>query len=240
MTCSTTKTKGFQFKQFSIHDGNSGMPVSTDGVLLGAWARFHSSDTLLDIGTGTGLLTLMLAQRFIDAAITAVDIDETAIVDATYNIRQSPWQKRITVLHSDILAQPFEHTFDGIICNPPYFNSGETAKNSQRATARHTHSLSHEHLLDRCDKLLSKEGSASFVLPKVEGEQFISLAKHKGWHLNRICYVQATINKPCNRLLFTLTKRSEACDEERLIIHSASGGYSEDFIALTKDFYLKM
>ncbi|GAL24814.1 tRNA (adenine37-N(6))-methyltransferase TrmN6 [Vibrio variabilis] len=92
MTCSTTKTKGFQFKQFSIHDGNSGMPVSTDGVLLGAWARFHSSDTLLDIGTGTGLLTLMLAQRFIDAAITAVDIDETAIVDATYNIQQSPWQ----------------------------------------------------------------------------------------------------------------------------------------------------
>ncbi|GAL19594.1 tRNA (adenine37-N(6))-methyltransferase TrmN6 [Vibrio maritimus] len=145
------------------------MPVSTDGVLLGAWARFHSSDTLLDIGTGTGLLTLMLAQRFIDAAITAVDIDETAIVDATYNIQHSPWHKRITVLLCDILAQPFEHTFDGIICNPPYFNSGETAKNSQRATARHTHTLSHEHLLDRCDKLLNKEGSASFVLPKVEG-----------------------------------------------------------------------
>lgn len=240
MTSSTTKTKGFQFKQFSIHDGHSGMPVSTDGVLLGAWAQYRDSTHILDIGTGTGLLSLMIAQRYSDAQITSIDIDAVAIQDAELNVNSSPWHSRVSLLHSDVLTTTFSESFSGIICNPPYFNSGEQSKNQHRATARHTDTLSHDQLLDACFNLLSDEGEASFVLPKVEGEQFIDIAQQKGWHLNRICQIQSTTKKPCHRLLFTLCKQAVSLNTEHLIIHSETGGYSKDFIALTKDFYLKM
>jgi tRNA1Val (adenine37-N6)-methyltransferase len=240
MTRSTSKTKGFQFKQFAILDGHSGMPVSTDGVLLGAWAQFTNAERLLDIGTGTGLLALMCAQRFQTAAIMAVDIDSTAINDAKRSFRASRWSARLTLLQGDVLNQNFSERFTGIICNPPYFNSGEVSHNTQRATARHTHTLAHEQLLERCRSLLIEEGQASFVLPTPEGEQFIAMAKQQGWHLTRLCRVQTTPKKPCHRLLFTLSQVFEECKEEHLVIHSDAGGYSADFITLTKDFYLKM
>jgi tRNA1Val (adenine37-N6)-methyltransferase len=240
MTSSTSKTKGFQFKQFTILDGHSGMPVSTDGVLLGAWAQYTNAERLLDIGTGTGLLALMGAQRFQHAAITAIDIDSTAINDAKRNFAATEWGARLTLLQGDVLKQSFSERFTGIICNPPYFNSGEVSHNAQRATARHTHTLAHEQLLQRCHSLLTEEGQASFVLPTPEGEQFIAMAKQQGWFLTRLCRVQTTPKKSCHRLLFTLSKVFEACKEDHLVIHGDVGGYSADFITLTKDFYLKM
>ncbi|WP_103879084.1 tRNA1(Val) (adenine(37)-N6)-methyltransferase [Vibrio hangzhouensis] len=240
MTCSTPKTKGFQCKQFTIHDGNSGMPVSTDGILLGAWANFSMPEHLLDIGCGTGLLSLMLAQRFPNATIQAVDIDPVAIKDASYNVAHSPWQHRIDVTHGDITCITNNLKYSGIICNPPYFNSGEQSANQRRATARHTDSLTHEQLLDACWQLLCELGEACFVLPKVEGEQFIQQALKKGWYLHRICRIQATNNKACNRLLFAIGKQSREPSESVLVIHSEGGGYSRDFIALTREFYLKM
>lgn len=222
MIRSTSKTKGFQFKQFAILDGHSGMPVSTDGVLLGAWAQYTNAERLLDIGTGTGLLALMCAQRFQTAAITAVDIDSTAINDAKRSFTASRWSTRLILLQGDVLKQNFSDRFTGIICNPPYFNSGEVSHNAQRATARHTHTLAHEQLLERCQTLLTEEGEASFVLPTPEGEQFIAMAKQHGWHLTRLCRVQTTPKKPCHRLLFTLSKVFEECEEEHLVIHATS------------------
>ncbi len=194
---------GFTFKQFHVDDLGCGMPVSTDGVLLGAWAQYTNAERLLDIGTGTGLLALMSAQRFQDAAITAIDIDSTAIYDAKRSFAASGWSTRLTLLQGDVIKQNFSDHFTGIICNPPYFNSGEVSSNTQRATARHTHTLAHEQLLDRCHSLLTEEGQASFVLPTPEGEQFIAIAKQQGWHLTRLCRVQTTPKKPCHRLLFT-------------------------------------
>ncbi len=240
MTSNVSKTKGFQFKQFTIFDGHAGMPVSTDGVLLGAWAQYSDSTDILDIGTGTGLLSLMVAQRYAKARITSIDIDDIAIQDASHNISHSPWSQRVSLLHGDVLTTSFSHSFSGIICNPPYFNSGEQAQNQHRATARHTDTLSHQQLLATCFNLLTNDGEASFVLPKVEGEQCIALAKQQGWHLSRVCYVQSTKTKPCHRLLFTVTKQPTTLISEHLVIHSDTGGYSKDFIALTKDFYLKM
>ncbi|MFA0085159.1 tRNA1(Val) (adenine(37)-N6)-methyltransferase [Vibrio sp. 10N.261.51.F12] len=240
MTYSSQKTKSFAFKQFKIHSGNAGMPVSTDGVLLGAWAEFNDSSQLLDIGVGTGLLSLMLAQRYTTASIHGIDIEISAIIDARHNIAQSPWHDRIQVTHGDIVRLPLEHRYSGIICNPPYFNSGEHALNQQRATARHTASLAHSELLLRCDQLLDDNRHASFVLPLIEGEQFIDMACKQGWNLARCCLVRATEKKAVNRVLFTICKQQTVLKQETLVIHSANGGYSEAFIHLTRDFYLKM
>ncbi len=235
----TFRTKGFKFKQFSIEGGESGMPVSTDGVMLGAWVESPQDATILDVGTGTGLLALMSAQRFTQAQITAVDIEVTAIEAAKQNFAHSPWQQRLSALHTDVLSFSPPFLFQRIICNPPYFNSGEQSKQSQRATARHTDSLRHDALLKHCHQLLEQDGKANFVLPIVEGEAFIELALQQGWHLSRLCRVQPSERKPVHRLLFELTKQPCDTQESQLIIHS-SDGYSDDFIQLTREFYLKM
>lgn len=233
------QTKDFKFKQFSIHGGESGMPVSTDGVMLGAWANCSPQSKILDIGTGTGLLALMCAQRFPAAQITALDIETSAVEAAQQNFTLSSWSDRLHIHHADVLQFEPTHRFEHIICNPPYFNSGEQSKQSQRATARHTDTLQHASLLKCCNELLEEDGTASFVLPIIEGELFIAMAKQQGWFLSRICRVQPSQKKPVHRLLFELAK--QACDtqETHLIIHS-NEGYSDDFTQLTREFYLKM
>ncbi|CAM3495537.1 tRNA1(Val) (adenine(37)-N6)-methyltransferase [Vibrio aerogenes CECT 7868] len=240
------KLKTFSFKQFSLTTGNCGMPVSTDSVILGAWSRKPSSlnpaipPQILDIGTGTGILALMCAQRFSEAEITAIDIDSEAIQSATMNFQQSPWQARIQIKHQDVLTCQTSHKFDAIICNPPYFNSGQTASVSSRATARHTIDLSHQQLLQVCHTLLTSSGKASFILPVNEGELFIQTALNCGWSLSRYCAVQPTIHKPCHRLLMEFSPAPvSSCEKTTLIIRD-NQHYSDDFVLLTKDFYLKM
>lgn len=233
------QTKGFRFKQFSVEGGQCGMPVSTDGVLLGAWANIQNSQRILDIGTGTGLLALMCAQRSPNANIFAVDIEESAAITAQSNVVNSDWQARIQVEQADILNVNFPDAFDAIICNPPYFNDGEQAKLQPRATARHTDSLNHQDLLVRCQALLTHNGKASFVLPIVEGERFIQLGENLGFYVTRQCRVQPTPSKPSNRLLIELSLISGERADQQLIIRD-NLGYTEAFIALTKDFYLKM
>ncbi|MFA0194351.1 tRNA1(Val) (adenine(37)-N6)-methyltransferase [Vibrio artabrorum] len=238
----TIETKNFQFKKFSIYGGQSGMPVSTDGVLLGAWISLPQRSCVLDIGTGTGLLTLMAVQRFEDAFISAIDIDQHAIDAATINIDQSPWQDRISLHHGNVLTSDFPQKFDAIICNPPYFNSGQQAQQNQRATARHTDSLDHLALAQRCFEITTEAATASFILPTPEGENFIKLAQQCGWYLAKCLDVKTTDKKPASRILFELSK-DPACEQdlqrESLTIHH-QGGYSKAFIALTQDFYLKM
>ncbi|WP_039978901.1 tRNA1(Val) (adenine(37)-N6)-methyltransferase [Vibrio sagamiensis] len=233
------KNKSFSFKQFTIQAGNSGMPVSTDGVMLGAWVQCADNGHILDIGTGTGLLTLMCAQRFPESHITALDIEPIAIDAARLNCSHSPWTERITILHRDVLSFEPKHRFSTIICNPPYFNTGQSAQRSQRAIARHAETLPHSQLLHRCYQLLLDDGKANFVLPITEGNQFINMARAQGWHLSRLCRVQPSIKKPVHRLLIELTKHACDTDETQLIIQTDTG-YGADFIQLTHEFYLKM
>lgn len=215
------------------------MPVSTDGVLLGAWANVQQTNQLLDIGTGTGLLALMCAQRNPKVQITALELDEHAYQAAKINFERSPWSQRLNLSLHNVLTWQSSTQFDHIICNPPYFNSGEQARNTQRASARHTDNLPHDALLKSCWQLLSATGAASFVLPKFEGEQFITLAKTLGWSLSRCCEIKTTPNKPTSRLLFELSKIKTKPVINELVIHNKDQ-YSEDFITLTRDFYLKM
>ncbi len=215
------------------------MAVSTDGVMLGAWADLQDATNLLDIGTGTGLLALMAAQRNANAQITALDIDAQAIAAASDNISHSPWSGRITLQQCDATQAYFPPVFERIICNPPYFLSGVTAQRPERALARHCHHLSHDTLLANCAAWLTENGHASLILPVVEGQAFIVKAAQYGLFLRRLCQVKPTANKAANRLLFELAKAPQQCEETALIIRE-NGEYSAEFTALTKDFYLKM
>lgn len=234
------KKKDFKFKQFTIKNGgNIGMPVSTDGVMLGAWAFQQPPSTILDIGTGSGLLALMCAQRFPNALIQAIDIDNNAYLTATENALSSPWSARLQISQKNVLEYHLDHRFDAVICNPPYFTSGETAQDASRAIARHTNSLDHKALITQLNSLLTPDGVAAFVLPITEGEAFIKLAEQQGWSLTRRCDVRTTLRKQPTRLLFELKQGKMTPHFETLTIN-AEQGYSEQFIALTHEFYLKM
>ena len=140
--------------------------MSTDGVLLGAWASAHQKDRILDIGTGTGLLALIMAQRFTKSKITAIDLEPLAVEVALHNVAQSPWAKRIHVFEQNVLTWKPPHSFDTIICNPPYFSQGQSAQNSQRAMARHVEHLPHKALLHQMANCLNLQGNAFLILPK--------------------------------------------------------------------------
>lgn len=234
------ETKAFHFKQFSIYQNSCGMQVSTDGVMLGAWVNTRQDSRILDIGCGTGLLSLMAAQRFNNARITAIDIAADAVIATRLNVANSPWLDRIDVMHQDLLDQTFNAEVDCIVCNPPYFTNGEAALCPSRATARHAKNYFHNTLADRAQQLLTVAGSASFILPAIEAEMMIEYAQSQGWFLSRCCKVKTTPAKPVSRILFELSrKRPAAVNEETLVIQE-NGGYSEPFIRLTRDFYLKM
>jgi len=253
--------KDFTFKQFHINAYQCGMPVSTDAILLGAWANIDKATHILDIGCGTGLLAIMCAQRNATANIVAVEIEKNAYKAACINMANSPWAKRLSVTHSPIeeFVNLRSNTimFDAIICNPPYFNNGLESKNAERAIARHTSSLTHQHLLHYCKLLLKDQGTASFVLPKDEGLSFIGLLQNSNKHLDdndtlevsRFTYVKTTNQKPATRVLIELTKQRKSAEvlilrvghlsKSEIIIHEGTG-YSSEFIQLTKAFYLKM
>ncbi|MGR5077349.1 tRNA1(Val) (adenine(37)-N6)-methyltransferase [Photobacterium swingsii] len=235
---------GFTFKQFHVDDLGCGMPVSTDGVLLGAWASLKMGGTILDIGTGSGLLALMSAQRSIETqnSIIALEIDPCAAKAARHNFLQSPWGNRLTVIHDDLLhwqTHQAPHSIDTIVCNPPYFNFGQQADCDKRATARHTDTLSHHALLDSVKNLLTPAGVANFILPEYEGRRFIEAAQQRGLYCQRLCEIRTTERKPINRLLFSLTLAECIAEQQQLNIHQ-QGQYSEEFIKLTQNFYLKM
>lgn len=232
--------KGFQFKHFFIANQTCGMPVSTDGILLGAWAQANQDSTILDIGTGTGLLALMMAQRFKQANIIAIDIDENAVKTAQFNTAQSAWANRIKIHCCDIILWQNAHKVDTIICNPPYFTSGPVAKNATRAATRHTHCLSHETLLQVIKNNLSHQGQAHLILPTEPAEQFIQKALSLALFCHKMTDIKTTPNKPVSRKLLTLSaQKTKECLKNQLIIQD-NGHYSSEFISLTKDFYLKM
>lgn len=231
--------KSFTFKQFHIEIGECGMPVSTDGVLLGSWANIGNSLSIIDIGCGTGLLSLMCAQREARSHIDAVELMPAAAKIAQTNIERSPWSERIELFHQDILFFLPSKKYDSIICNPPYFTTGEQSQKGERSTARHTDSLSFNDLLSQSKKLLSEKGRASFILPLFEGTKFIEIAKNNGFNLTKLTKVKTTEKKEVSRLLIELSLFPYNFQENTLIIHSKNG-YSDAFIELTRAFYLNM
>jgi tRNA1Val (adenine37-N6)-methyltransferase len=232
--------KPFQFKQFKIHQDKTAMKVGTDGVLLGAWADCEEATHILDIGTGTGLISLMLAQKNKSAQITAIEIDKDAARQAMQNVNESSWQERITVIQTSLQDFDSIEKFDLVISNPPFFNNTFKAETDARNKARQTDSLSFDTLLARTASLLAKNGKASFILPFSEKENFIDLAKEQQLFLNKILYVKGNIKTEIKRILVALSFLETPIEEETISIEISRHNYTQEYIELVQDFYFKM
>ena len=218
----------FQFKQFTIAQEQCAMKVGTDGVLLGAWA--HGGARILDAGTGTGVIALMMAQRFPDALVTAIDIDEGAVRQSQANVLQSPFSERIEVLGESL--QQHEGRYDSIISNPPFFMDSLKAPDAQRTMARHTTTLTYQELMQAAWRLLADEGELSVVVPFDYRQRMEDEAIFVGFFPCRICAVKTTEKKAPKRYLLAFKKHPCPCEKEELTIGS------EAYRQLTQDFYL--
>lgn len=227
----------FSFKQFTVYHDRCAMKVGTDGVLLGAWTEVASARRILDIGTGTGLIALMLAQRS-DAYITGIDIDYEATEQAKENVERSPWKERIEIVHRDIGLYQAEGLFDVIVSNPPYFVHSLKCPEQQRNMARHTDTLSFEALLHAAKRLLHREGSFSIIIPADAAEAFQVLAKQEELYLWRRTWVQGRPDTPSKRVLLAFRQMPSELHEDRLTIELDRHVYTPEYTALTQAFYL--
>lgn len=234
---------GFTFKQFFVAHDRCAMKVGTDGILLGAWAPVSGVRRVLDIGCGSGLIALMLAQRTDDAVrIDAVELDTAAGRQATENIAASPWAARVTVYIDDIVkfAENRSADYSLIVSNPPYFTPGVACGTVQRSQARYTVSLTHELLLDCAQRLILPEGLFCVVLPMQVVESFVRLAGGQGWFIRLRMDVAESPSRPAHRVLCALSRQPGDCRIQQLMMRDAEHGYSEAYQSLTKHFYLFM
>ena len=218
------------------------MKVGIDGVLLGAWAAVENADSILDIGTGTGLIALMLAQRS-NAQIDAIDIDADAVIQANENVQKSPWSSRIAVHQIELqsYALTTKKRYDLIVSNPPYFVNSTKAPVENRNTARHTDTLTHKELLDNALSLLKPTGRICVILPVNEGLMSVEYAASIGLHCTKQVVVFPKPGASAKRLLLEFSPQFTVCVNSEIIIESnVRHQYSLEFTALAKDYYLKL
>lgn len=234
----------FTFKQFSVQQDQCAMKIGTDGVLLGAWCPIDNNPfSVLDIGAGTGILSLMLAQRSNAEQIDAIEIDENAYEQCVENFEASPWSDRLFCFHAglDEFIEDPEDEYDIIISNPPFYSEDFKTDNSQRDLARFQDALPFEDLVEAADLLLSENGIFAVIIPFKEEERFIDLCAEVELFPVKITRVKGSHNTPIVRSLVAF-KRYElsVLDSDELVIEINRHEYTEDYINLTKDFYLKM
>ena len=230
----------FRFKQFAISQERAAMKVGTDGVLLGAWVRVDDSDRrILDVGTGTGVIALMMAQRTVNARITGVEIDPPSADEARGNAAASPWSDRVEVVCCDVAGYSPDERFDLIVSNPPYFSESLLPPDPGRAAARHTDTLSFDALADSVRRLLADDGRFALILPTAEAVRFRMTAVGRGLYPHRMTEVWSTPRSGAIRLLaeYSLRPSAEPPAAGRVVIDD--GGFTDEYRRLTKDFYLK-
>ena len=234
----------FTFKQFAIEQDRCAMKIGTDGVLLGAWAPIDNHPfSILDIGTGTGIIALMLAQRSAAQQIDALEIDEAAYEQATDNFENSPWNDRLFCFHAgldEFIEEP-EEEYNLIVSNPPFYSEDYKTENESRDLARFQDAMPFEQLLEAADLLLSEHGIFTVIIPFKEEENFIALANEFELYPLKITRVKGTPTTEIKRSLLAFS-RNETTDLpiDELVIETARHVYTQEYIGLTKDFYLKM
>ena len=229
----------FKFKQFTVFHHKCAMKVGADGVTLGAWADVSGAKSILDAGCGSGLITLMLAQRS-EAKITAIDIDEQSIVQTKENVGNSLWDNRIRIIHTSLqqFAESSFRKFDLIVCNPPFFVNSLKSPSDSRTRARHTDSLSHLELILAVEKLLAEKGKLCVILPVTEGNIFSQLAEKQCFFCSRKVTLFPNTEKPAKRLLLEFRTEMTDCKEDKLTVEKERNVYTSEYSALVKDFYL--
>lgn len=234
----------FQFKQFSVGQDRCAMKVGTDGVLLGAWSPIPENIfSVLDVGAGTGIIALMLAQRTNAEQIDALEIDEEAYEQAVENFENSPWGDRLFCFHAgldEFIEEP-EDEYDLIISNPPFYTEDYKTDNEQRDLARFSDAMPFEDLVEAADLLLSENGIFSVIIPFKEEAKFIALAKDFDLFPIKITHVKGTPTTEIKRSLLAFSRHfSDNFPVDELVIETSRHIYTEEYITLTKDFYLKM
>ncbi len=231
----------FRFKQFTIEQDRCAMKVGTDSIMLGSWVEVEVAKQVLDIGSGTGVVSLIVAQRAPVAQVTGVEIDIEAVLQSRENVESSPWKDRINIQEMSIqdYAKKNALQFDLIISNPPFFSGGTFSNNEQKVSVRHTVKLPHSDLLKSTRTLLHPQGKFCVVLPYIEGLRFIEIALSGGFYCTRMTEVRPKINKPVERLLLCFELMEKPVEKAVLVImEEDSGGYTPAFRELTKEFYL--
>lgn len=232
----------FEFKQFRIVQQHSAMKVGVDGVLIGAWADVSGAHRILDIGTGTGLIALMMAQRCPSAIIDAIDIDPEACMESKFNAEQSPWAERINVSCSSLeeYLKTTVQNYDLIVSNPPYFSNGIKAPHLSRSTARHADSLPLDELMAALAQLLAKWAKAAIILPSESLSEVRRLTEKYMLFISRLCLVKPNPVKPVFRIMVEITNQPCTLKEEELMIeYEQHFDYTPEYRQLTREFYLK-
>jgi len=235
--------KPFKFKQFTVSQDRCAMKIGTDSVLLGAWTSVKNNPfSILDIGSGTGILALMLAQRSTAEQIEAIEIDGDAYEQCSENFENSPWNDRLFCYHASLLefVEEVDDAFDLIICNPPFYSEDYKSNSKARDLARFNDAMPFEHLIYAVAHLLSDDGLFSVVIPFKEEENFIELASKVGLFVSRTLHIKGNPNTETIRSLLEFSFQNTGKQTFELIIETARHQYTKDYINLTKGFYLKM
>lgn len=230
----------FRFKQFLLLQDQCAMKVGTDGVLLGAWAgQGEHFERILDVGTGTGLIALMMAQRFPKAQVTGIELDREAALQARENAVNSPFSERVEIGQGDFFDWAPSQRFDLIVSNPPFYEFAHPTNHPERDMARHRHSFNLSRFFAKCPEILSPSGSLAMILPSdIYGKLEIS---DNGWHPKRICEVFPSPSKISHRTILELQQFPSPTIQEKITIeNNGRHQYSPEYIKLTQDFYLKM
>ena len=233
----------FSFKEFSLSQDRSAMKVGTDGVLLGAWTQIDENiSSILDIGTGTGLIALQLAQRCDCEIIDALEIEPSAFEQAVENFESSPWSDRLYCYHASLQEFQLEidDKYDLIVCNPPFYNNSFKAHGPQRNLARQAETLDFEELLNGVASLLNQQGTCAFIVPHDQEQTITDLGLQQGLHAYRITRVKGSPERPVKRSLIQMRRQKEDIDISELTIETSRHNYTQDYIDLVRDFYLKM
>ena len=236
-------SKPFRFKQFTVQQDRCAMKVGTDGVLLGAWAPIdHNPVSVLDIGAGTGLLSLMIAQRSSAEIIDAIEIQDMAFEQCVENFEGSKWLDRLYAYHASLqeFTEEVEDQYELILSNPPFHSEIQTGADPQREMARQNLFLPFPELLEGVSKLLDRHGIFAIILPHKESASFIELALAKNLHPIKLLAVRGNPEVVVKRSLIAFQFGSTGCEHKELVIEHGRHEYSDAYIALTRDFYLKM
>lgn len=232
-------SSGFQFKQFFIQHDQCAMKVNTDGILLGAIAHIKNVQQILELGTGSGLVAVMLAQRTSsNCQITALELEPNAYQQAVKNAENSAWAERIEVVQGDVMQHRFEHKFDLIVSNPPYFFDSLACRNEERDLARNFTAQTHFDWLKQAKKWLAENGRMTMILPTEAAEKLISQSLNIGLYCIEQWLVFTKVGKEPKRSIVSFSLQDDMCEQNELVIYDLNNHYTSEFKLLTQDFYL--
>lgn len=229
----------FQFKFFNLQQDHAALKVGTDSMVLGAMCFWENPVRLLDIGCGTGVLSLMCAQRFPFIAIDALEIDPAAVIDARENAQSNPFQSKITIFHQSLQSFHPEYKYDAIICNPPFFEASLKNNSLQKTWARHTDTLSFEVLFTHISKLLTTNGKAWLILPYIAFQKCESIWKRHLLHTEQYIEIHGKKDKPI-RFIVCLSKIQQPCTKLQFVIRDENNQFTNEYKSLTLDFHNRL